>query len=276
MADSTASPASLEARFPRAPSLSALVVARNEEARLGPCLDRLAFADEIVVLLDRTTDASAAIARAYRARVVEGAWVDEPARRNAGIENCTGDWVLEVDCDEWVTEALAAEIRAALATARDGYFIVPMANHIGERLVRHGWGAYNGIGAKPILFRRGMKKWGKGRVHPPLDLQGERQRLAEPMLHFVYRDLSDMLARLDRYTDLAAQDAIESGAPMRLSTALRRMLSRAWKSLVARRGYREGAYGVALALYSALYPMLIYLKVRIPAARPGQEGEPRA
>ena len=250
-----------------APMLSVLVVARNEAERLGPCLERLAFADEIVVLLDRTTDASAAVARAYRARVVEGEWPDEPARRNAGIDHCSGDWVLEIDCDEWVTEALAAEIRAALATARDGYFLVPMANHIGERLVRHGWGAYNGVAAKPILFRRGAKRWGKARVHPPLALEGERQRLGEPLLHLVYRDVSDMLARLDRYTSLAAEDLIESGAPARLSTALRRMPSRAWKSWVARRGYREGAYGAALALYSALYPMLVYLKVKIPTAR---------
>jgi glycosyltransferase involved in cell wall biosynthesis len=255
------------------PTLSALVIARNEAERLGPCLERLGFADEIVVLLDRTTDASAAVVRAYRARVVEGAWPDEPARRNAGIGQCTGDWVLEVDCDEWVTPALAAEIRAALATARDGYFLVPMANYIGERLVRHGWGAYNGVAAKPILFRRGMKRWGNARVHPPLTLEGERQRLKEPMLHFVYRDVSDMLARLDRYTNLAAEDVTERGAPARLSTALRRMLSRAWKSYVARRGYREGAYGVALALYSALYPMLIYLKVKIPAMRARQRGE---
>jgi len=255
------------------PTLSALVIARNEAERLGPCLERLAFADEIVVLLDRTTDASAAVARAYRARVVDGEWPDEPTRRNAGIDQCTRDWVLEVDCDEWVTEALATEIRAALATARDGYFLVPMANHIGGRLVRHGWGAYNGVAAKPILFRRGMKRWGRARVHPPLTLEGERQRFNEPMLHFVYRDISDMLARLDRYTSLAAEDVIESGTPTRLSTALRRMLSRAWKSWVARRGYREGAYGVALALYSALYPMLIYLKVKIPAVRAGRRGE---
>ena len=255
------------------PTLAALVIARNEAERLGPCLERLGFADEIVVLLDRTTDASAAVARAYRAQVIEGEWPDEPTRRNAGIEQCRSDWVLEVDCDEWVPPALAAEIRAALASAREGYFLVPLANHIGERLVRHGWGAYNGVAAKPILFRRGMKRWGKARVHPPLTLEGERQRLREPMLHFVYRDVSDMLARLDRYTTLAAEDVIESGASAHLSTALRRMLSRAWKSWVARRGYREGAHGVALALYSALYPMLIYLKVKIPAIRARQRGE---
>ena len=52
--------------------LSALVVARNEEKQLAACLETLRFADEIVVLLDRTTDRSAEIARMFGARVVEG------------------------------------------------------------------------------------------------------------------------------------------------------------------------------------------------------------
>ncbi len=240
--------------------LSALVVARDEEARIADCLDRLGFADEIVVLLDRSGDRTAEIARARGARVVEGEWGLEADRRNAGIGACTGDWILEVDADEWATPALAAEIRAALVAAPDGYFIVPMANHVGTHLVRHGWGAYNGVAAKPALFRKGMKHWGSGRVHPRIDLRGERLALREPLLHFVYRDISDMITRLNRYTDLAALDAVESGAIPTLGTSLRRMASRAWKSYVARRGYREGSYGVALALFSALYPMLIHLK----------------
>ena len=251
-----------------APRLSALVVARNEAGRIAPCLERLSFADEIVVLLDRSTDRTGEIARVRGARVVEGAWALEAERRNAGIDACTGDWILEVDADEWATPALGGEIRAAIAAAKPGYFIVPMANHIGGHLVRYGWGAYNGVAAKPSLFTKGMKRWGRGRVHPQIALEGERRMLREPLLHFVYRDIHDMLQRLDRYTDLAALDAVEAGAVPGLGSSLRRMASRAWKSYIARRGYREGAYGVALALYSALYPILIHLKTAIPAEIP--------
>ncbi|HZT52466.1 MAG TPA: glycosyltransferase family 2 protein [Stellaceae bacterium] len=252
------------------PLLSALVVARNEEARLGPCLESLGFADEIVVLLDRSTDGSAAVAQCHGARVIEGAWEIEGERRNAGIAACRGEWILEVDADERATPALAAEIRAAIAAHDSGYFLVPMANHIGGRLVRHGWGAYNGVARKPALFRAGGKHWGAGRVHPKIELVGPRRELAAAMQHFVYRDVSDMLRRLDRYTDLAAADALERNAVPSLARSLRRVLSRAWKSYVARRGYREGAWGVALAMLSGLYPLLIYLKAttgRYDAAR---------
>jgi hypothetical protein len=81
-----------------------------------------------------------------------------------------------------------------------------------------------------------------------------------------------MMQRLNRYTDLAALDALESGKVPSLRSSLRRMWSRAWKSYVARRGYREGPYGIALALFSALYPMLIHLKA---ATAPRSSRDPR-
>lgn len=245
----------------KGPSLAAVIVARNEEAQLGACLDGVAFADEIVVVLDRSTDCSAEIARAHGARVIEGAWELEGPRRNAGLDACHCDWIIEVDADERVPAALAAEIRARIAKSDANVFLVPMANHIGGKLVRHGWGAYNGVAAKASLFCAGAKRWGEGRVHPRVALKGMPAALREPMDHFVDRDISDLFRRLNRYTDLAALDAIDARAAPSLGGALRRIFSRGWKSYVARKGYREGSYGVALATFSALYPLLIYLKV---------------
>lgn len=254
------------------PSLAAVVIARNEEAQLGLCLESLVFADEIVVVLDRSTDRSAAIAKAHGARVIEGAWELEGPRRNAGLDACRCAWIIEVDADERVSPSLATEICATIATGRGDVFLVPMANHIGDTLVRHGWGAYNGVAAKPVLFRTGAKRWGEGRVHPRITLAKPQAVLHQPLDHFVDRDISDMIRRLNRYTDLAALDAIEAGSAPTFASALRRIFSRGWKSYVARKGYREGAYGIALATFSALYPLLIYLKVA--THRPAQDQHP--
>ena len=245
-----------------APMLSALVVARNEERQLAECLETLRFADEIVVVLDRTTDRSAEIARRFGARVVEGAWPLEGERRSAAVSHCRGQWIVEVDADERVTPGLAAEIRDAIAAAGDVYFLIPIANHVGGKLIRHGWGAYNGAAMRAALYRPGGKRWGKGRVHPPVSYTGEERRLENPLDHLVDRDLSDMFRRLNSYSDAAALDAIDKGQIPRLLPSLRRIFSRGWKSYVARRGYREGAYGIALALFSALYPIMTYVKAK--------------
>lgn len=245
------------------PRLSALVVAHNEEAQLADCLKTLAFADELVVVLDRCTDGTNGIAETCGARLVEGAWPLEGPRRNAGIAACSGDWILEVDADERVSPALAAEIRAAIAAHRDGHFLVPFDNYVGSRLVRYGWGGSWGVSAAPRLFARGGKHWGDQRIHPTVTLALPQRRLREPMIHYVDRDISDMLQRLDRYTSARAADLRDSGNIGNLPSNIRRFFSRFLKCYVSRKGYREGAYGFLIAILAALYPVLSHLKARL-------------
>lgn len=254
--------------------LSVLIVARNEEARLPDCLASVAFADEIVVVLDRTTDASAAIARQAGARVIEGGWELEGDRRNTGIEACTGTWVFEVDADERVSPDLAAAVRATIAESRFAWHQVPVDNYVGERLLKYGWAGSFGTTSVPRLFRRGAKRWRAQRVHPGLDWTGEQgpKITTGALVHLVDRDISDMLRRLDRYSDAKAADLIASGNIGSLPSNLRRFVSRAFKSYVSRRGYREGAWGVLLAFCTGAFPLLSYLKARL---EPGKHGGPK-
>jgi glycosyltransferase involved in cell wall biosynthesis len=245
------------------PKLSILVVAHNEEVHLPECLARLGFADQLVVVLDRCTDRSRDIASAAGAKLVEGAWPLEGPRRNAGIAACDGPWIFEVDADERVPPALASEILAAIKSAEPGYFLIKFDNFIGGRLVRHGWGAYNGASAGPRLFTKGAKIWGDQLIHPRIELSGARRRLNTPIDHYVDRDISDLIARFDRYTRARAKDLCASGEIGSLAGNIRRIFSRFWKSYVTRRGYREGLYGILLALFSAAYPVVSYIRARL-------------
>ena len=243
--------------------LSALVVAHNEEAQLADCLERLVSADEIVVVLDKCTDGSKAIAQRFTGRIVEGNWTLEGPRRNAGLDACGGDWILEVDADERVPPALMEEIRITIAAAPPGVFLVPFDNYVGERLVRYGWGASWGVSAAPRLSARGTKRWGDQRIHPSLKLTGPKHWLTTPIDHYVDSSISDMIQRLDRYTTARAQDLREGGDIGSFANNLRRMVSRFIKCYVGRKGYSEGHYGFLIALFAALYPMLSYLKARL-------------
>jgi glycosyltransferase involved in cell wall biosynthesis len=251
--------------------LSALIVARNEEARLPDCLASVAFADEVVVVLDRSTDGSAAIAAAAGARVVEGAWELEGERRNTGIAACTGDWVLEVDADERVDAALAAAVRETIATSSHAWHQVPVDNYVGDRLVRFGWAGSFGTTSVPRLFRRGAKRWRAQRVHPGLDWTGvEGPKITRgALVHLVDRDISDMLRRLDRYSSAKAADLIAAGDIGTLRANVRRFFSRGFKSYVSRKGYREGGWGVLLALCTGAFPLLSYLKAKLEPEKHG-------
>ncbi|MFB0951450.1 MAG: glycosyltransferase family 2 protein, partial [Rhodospirillales bacterium] len=178
--------------------LSAVISVHNEEHQLRACLEKLGFADEIVVLLDKCSDGSKEIAAEFTDRLIDGKWAIEGERRNAGIEACQGAWIFEIDADERVSDVLAAEIRTTVQTTKADWHEILVDNYIGQRLVRWGWGASFGKAAYPGLFRKGVKRWGMQRVHPSLEWSGSKgPMLKSRLVHYVDCDISDMIKRLD-------------------------------------------------------------------------------
>jgi glycosyltransferase involved in cell wall biosynthesis len=245
--------------------LSALISVHNEQAQLSECLERLKFADEIVVLLDKCSDGSKAIAEKYTDHVHEGAWALEGERRNAGITFCNGQWVFEIDADERVPDALAQEILSTVATTSYDWHEILVDNYIGARLVRWGWGASFGKAAYPGLFRKGVKTWGAQRVHPSLQWSGKKGPMLKNRLeHYVDRNISDMVKRLDNYSTAKAKDLRDAGETWgSTATNIRRLFSRFFKCYVLRKGYREGGYGLLIALFAGLYPLVSHLKAKL-------------
>ena len=96
-------------------SLSACMIVQDEEARLPDCLESLCFCDEIVVVDGGSRDRTTAIAREAGAKLIENPWPGFAAQRNVALDAATGDWILEVDADERVSQRLRSEILAMLA-----------------------------------------------------------------------------------------------------------------------------------------------------------------
>lgn len=245
-------------------TLTALVVVCNEEKRLPACLDKLRFADKVVVVLDKCTDGTKDIAQAFGAKIVEGRWDLEGDRRNTGIAACDTEWVLEVDADEHVPPALAEEIRRVIATTPFDWHEIPVDNYIGERLVRHGWGASYGKAAYPGLFRKTAKTWGRDRVHPSLVWRGRKGPMLQSRLqHYVDKNISDMIRRLDSYSTAKARDLRDRGETWGSTASnIRRLVSRFFKCYVRRGGYKEGGYGLIIAICAGLYPLLSHFKAK--------------
>lgn len=255
--------------------LTAFVCAHNEETNLAQCLERLRFADEIVVLLDRCTDGSEAVAHKLADRVICGSFPLEGPRRMAALASCGGDWILEIDADELLPVALAEEIQTLLQhpCAAD-WFLLPVDNFVGNRLVRHGWGGSFGTTAVARLYRRGCKSWGMQRVHPTVQMLGRSGGLLKnAILHQVDASISDMILRLDRYTKLRAMDLRATKVRPSLPSNLFRGFRRFIKCYVRRRGYREGGWGLLIALMAALYPILSVLRARLEPSNPTEFGE---
>ncbi|HEY3949564.1 glycosyltransferase family 2 protein [Phenylobacterium sp.] len=255
--------------------LSVVLCVHNEERRLARCLDALGFADEVVLVLDRCTDRSRAIGEAFGAVMISGVFPLEGPRRAAGMAAASGDWIFELDADEIVSPELAAEARAAMADDRWAFRKVPVDNYVGERVIRHGWGGAFGTSLAARLYKRGAKRWGGERVHPGVAFDGpEGPRLTQPLRHQFAETVSDVFRRLDRYTDLRAQDLREHGGKTGVADNVRRGIQRFWKCYVRRRGWKEGGWGLMIAMMAGLYPVLSALRAELDQPAAVGEGQP--
>ena len=246
-------------------NLSAVVCVHNEEHRLQPCLDQLAFADEIIVVLDRCTDRSEDIAVRFGCQVIRGAFPLEGSRKSAAMEVARGNWIIELDADELVPESLAAEVRRVIeAPGGHTHFQIPIDNYIGDHLVRYGWGGSFGTSSVARLYQRGAKHWGAERLHPTVSFDGAAgPKLRHAIRHEVDDDISDMIARLDRYTRLRAMDLVDRDAVGGVGENAFRGLRRFLKCYVSRQGYKEGGWGFLIAVMAGLYPLLSTLRARL-------------
>ncbi len=253
-------------------TVSVVLCAHNEAHQIFACLDAAKWADEIVVVADRCTDDTVALARRFTDKIVEGAWPNQGERRHAGIDLATADWILELDADERITPQLAAEIQALdAANAAFDYALIPFDNYVGDTLVRYGWGGSFGSSGVMRLFRKGAKTWGTARSHPGVSFQGRRgPNLKGRMIHYVDKDITDMIARLNRYTTNRARDLREQGVRGSLPGDVRRLFTRFFKCYIQRKGYREGGYGLLIAVMAALFPLLSTLKARLESGEAGQ------
>lgn len=227
-------------------SISAVVLARDEEEMLPGCLRSLAFADEIVVGIDsRTTDATTAIAQDAAAVVLSLDFENFSAARNCALEKASSEWVLFVDADERVPVELAEEIitRTRAASQETLAFRIPRHNYFYGRLMEHGgW-----MSEAPIrLARRGAFRF-EGDVHEVLTptSPGGIADLSGPLIHFTHRSVAESLRKDWAYTDLGARRLLAEGAPQ-VTTG--RMLLRAGKVFLRRfvfkRAWRDGPGGV--------------------------------
>jgi glycosyltransferase involved in cell wall biosynthesis len=236
-----------------------VVITRNDEGRLGPCLASVAWADEIVVVDAESTDRTVEIARGFTDRIVVRAWPGFAAQKNFAVEQARSEWVLSVDADEEVSPELAAEIRGVLAgpPAVDGYAL-PRRNIFWGRWIRHG-GLYPDWQVR--LFRRGRGRFVERAVHESVEVAGEVRRLRGPLIHRSYDNVGQFLERANRYASLAADDLVRGGARVGPAPLVLRPLGRFATMYVLRRGFLDGTPGLLLAGLYAYYVFIRSAKV---------------
>lgn len=243
------------------PTLSVILITRNEEANLADCLASLeGIAQQIVVVDTQSTDQTLEIAKNHGALLSQPPdWPGFGPQKNRALELATEEWVLSLDADERLTPALRSEILTAIHhPAHVNCFAIPRLSWYCGRFIRHsGWSP----DYVDRLFKRGTARFSDDLVHERLIPQGPVAKLENPMLHYSFMNYSQVLQKIDRYSTAAAEQAFAKG---KTSSPVKAVLHGAWSFLrtyFLRAGFLDGPQGFALAISNGQGTYYRYMKL---------------
>ncbi|HZR61152.1 MAG TPA: glycosyltransferase family 2 protein [Xanthobacteraceae bacterium] len=188
------------------PTISAYIIAFNEAAKIKAAVESVLWADEIVVADSNSTDGTAEIATGLGARVVQIPFQGFGDLRNRAIAACRGDWIFSLDSDERCTRELRNEILGLIAGApAHDVYRVPRRNYMMGRWIR-GSGWYPNF-RQPQLFRQGAMRYTPEPVHEGYEVLTAKPigTLRHPVWQIPFRNLEEVIRKIDRYSSLGAQ-----------------------------------------------------------------------
>lgn len=239
--------------------LSAAVIAKNEEEKIGRCLASLSFADEIVVVDSGSTDRTIEIAEAAGAKVVHHEWEGHIQQKNFAIDQTTGEWVLSVDADEIVSPELRESILKAVENPDAEGYAVPRPVYYINRWIRHcGWYPDR----KVRLFRRDKGRWGGENPHDKISLEGRSGVLRGDLYHLSFDNISDHMKTINSFTDIAAAEGVARSKSAGWFSLLLRPPATFIKMYFLKLGFLDGAPGFIASALSAYHVFSKYVKIR--------------
>jgi glycosyltransferase involved in cell wall biosynthesis len=232
--------------------VTAIVISLDEAANIGDCLRSLAWADAMLVVDAGSRDDTCAIARDLGATVVHHPWEGYSAQKNFAHTLVGTDWILSIDADERVSPELQQEItevlrRGAILTV--AAYRIPIRDWMFGKFVDHGsWPHQKHV----RLYRRGKVRW-EGAVHEGLAIDGETGALHAPILHYSHTSVGRFVDKLNRYTELEAEEMFACGVRVGLGSALLGAARAFLGQYVRLQGVRDGGHGLILAVLMGGY-----------------------
>jgi glycosyltransferase involved in cell wall biosynthesis len=230
------------------PPVSVFILSRNEEQKIGPALESVSWAAEIVVIDSHSTDRTNEIASSHGAAVVQVDFTRFGELRQAGILHTTQPWIFSLDSDERCTPEARDEILRIVADehSADAY-LVPRRNLLLGRAIRHG-GWFPDY-RQPQLFRRGRMTYAASdEVHEGWVLEGRLGRMRSPIIQIPYRTLSEAIAKMDRYTSLGVAKQERLGVAGGYPKAFFRASWAFLKAYILQLGFLDGGPGLVIAV----------------------------
>jgi glycosyltransferase involved in cell wall biosynthesis len=235
------------------PSVSIVIITKNEEDKIASCLESVKWASEVIIVDDMSTDKTVEICKSFGARVIRNESKGNfDNQRNIGIDNSRGEWVLQMDADEIITDKVKEKILKTLKNP--GEFVAYKFRRknffLGHFMKYGGWYGY-----MTKLFKKDCARYIGKSVHETLKVDGRVGIIEADIEHYPFMSISELIERANDYASVEARVMREEKNVFKERVITYNLIIRPlklfWKSYVKRRGFKDGMYGLIYALLNS-------------------------
>lgn len=229
--------------------LSVIIITKNEAHNIKRCLESVLWADEIVVIDSGSIDDTVAIARQYTPHVLSMDWRGYGVQKQRALENASGDWVLNLDADESVSDALKTKIQSAMLDNSVSAYRIPIQMNFYGKSLR-----YSSSPKRHVrLFKKKGASYSNDIVHEKivLPIEASIAQIDVPILHHSFYDISHALYKMNRYSSYSAKIKIEKNQAGSLSRTIIGTIWMFFRCYILQRGFMDGKAGFIMACFNA-------------------------
>ncbi len=239
--------------------VSVYVLTFNNRRTIEQCLNSLDWAEELVVVDSFSTDGTYEICQCYTDKTYQRKWTGHRDQYQYAADLTSQGWIMFVDADEEVPRALADEIRNELkdgAAGIDAFFVYRRTFYLGRWIRYGGWYPDGEI----RLYQKQKGRW-EGGLHAKIVSEGKVKSLRNQYLHYTYRNISDQIQTIDKYSQIAAEDMVREGQRFSLFKLLLHPPFRFIKEYLLKSGFRDGFPGLVIIVSTMFYVFMKYAKL---------------
>lgn len=239
--------------------VSVYVLTFNNEWTIERCLHSLQWADELVLVDSYSTDGTVEICRRFTDKIYQRKWKNHQDQYQYAADLTVNRWVMFVDADEEVPPELAQEIQEELKTNNgqwNGYIAHRRTYYLGRWIKYGGW--YPDYEIR--LYDRNKGRW-EGGLHAKVKVDGKVKTLKNRYYHYTYRDISDQIMTIDKYSQVAADDMLREAKGFNVVHMLLNPFFRFIKEYIFKRGFLDGIPGLIIAVSTLYYTFIKHAKV---------------
>jgi glycosyltransferase involved in cell wall biosynthesis len=240
----------------RLDGISVIVTTFNEAFHVRRCLDSARGFGEVIVVDSFSGDDTVALARPLASVIYRRPYRSPPDQKNWAVARARNDWVLVLDADEALDDALRAEIESLEPGSYAGFWIRRRSDYLGRTIRGCGWQRDRVL----RLYDRRRGHYPDAWVHEEVALEGAAGRLRARLRHTPYRDVEHHLRKIDDYTTRGARQFVEKAGRYPLLKTLTHPPFRFLRMYVLQRGFADGYAGLVLCLLSSYSVFLKYAK----------------